>query len=144
EKNFGLAISPKGDTLYITNSLASGVSAMDVETGKIKAHVKFTDKSEDGWPYGPRQVIYAPEQHALYVGGVGDPGLIWLLDAETLEVRNTIRKAGKWVTGLLLDESSKRLYSANGDGEVLVIDTSSNTILERWTPGDGKPYLLLN
>ncbi|MGB6104324.1 MAG: YncE family protein [Pusillimonas sp.] len=144
EKNFGLALSPQGDTLYITNSLASGLSAMDTETGKIKARVKFTERSKDDSAYGPRQVIYDPEQKALYVGGVGDPGIIWLVDAETLAVRATIPNAGKWVTGLLLDQASQRLYSANGDGEVLVIDTRENRILERWTPGDGKPYLLLN
>ena len=144
EKNFGLAVSPDGQTLYITNSLASGMSAMDTNTGKIKATVKFTGQGKDGFPYGPRQVISAPGQNALYVGGVGDPGLIWLVDAETLQVRSTIANAGKWVTGLLLDEASQRLYTANGDGEVLVIDTATNTIQERWTPGDGNEYLLLN
>lgn len=144
EKNFGLAVNPSGDTLYITNSLASGLSAMDTKTGKIKAQVKFTERSKDDTPYGPRQIAYAPGQNALYVGGVGDPGIIWLVDAETLEVRATIPNAGKWVTGLLLDEASQRLYSANGDGEILVIDTGTNTITERWTPDDGKTYLLLN
>lgn len=144
EKDFGLAVNPEGDTLYVTNSLASGLSALDTKTGKIKAQVKFTEQSKDGSAYGPRQVIYDPEQKALYVGGVGNPGIIWLVDAETLAVRATIPNAGKWVTGLLLDKETQRLYSANGDGEVLVIDTRENRILERWTPGDGKPYLLLN
>jgi len=144
EKNFGLAVSPEGDSLYITNSLASGLSVMDTKTGSIKAHLKFTERSKDSSAYGPRQVIYDPGQKALYVGGVGDPGIIWLVDAETLTVRATIPDAGKWVTGLLLDNASGRLYAANGDGEVLVIDTRENRIVERWTAGDGKPYLLLN
>src|SRR5690606_3217309 len=96
EKNFGLAVSPTGDTLYITNSLGHGVSAMDTKSGKIKAHIAFAEKGKDGWPYGPRQVIPAPGQNAVYVGAVGNPGIIWLLDAETLQVRHTINNAGKW------------------------------------------------
>src|SRR5690606_29152374 len=64
EKDFGLAVNPEGDTLYVTNSLASGLSALDTKTGKIKAQVKFTEQSKDGSAYGPRQVIYDPEQKA--------------------------------------------------------------------------------
>jgi len=144
EKNFGLAMDPSGETLYITNSLNASVSAMDTGTGRIKTRTKFTERSKDGSAYGPRKVIYDETQKALYVGGVGDPGVIWRLDADTLQVEAVIQNAGKWVTGLALDPDEHRLYAANGGGEVLVIDTRENRILERWTPGDGQEWLLLN
>lgn len=144
DENFGLAMDPSGKTLYITNSLNAGVSALDTETGRIKAQTTFTERSKDGSAYGPRKIIYDESQKALYVGGVGDPGVIWQVDAATLQVKAVIQNAGKWVTGLLLDSDAHRLYAANGGGEVLVIDTQENRILERWTPGDGKEWLLLN
>lgn len=143
-KNFGLAMNPSGDTLYITNSLDAGVSALDTKTGKLKGRTRFTEHSKDGSAYSPRKLVFDQGQNALYVGGVGDPGIIWLIDASTLEVKATIQNAGKWVTGLVLDPTEHRLYAANGGGEILVIDTQDNRILERWTPGDGKEWLLLN
>ncbi|MGB6008658.1 YncE family protein [Castellaniella sp.] len=144
DKNFGLAMNPSGTTLFITNSLDASVSAMDTASGRIKMRTKFTERSKDGSAYGPRKVIYDAAQKALYVGGVGDPGVIWHIDADTLQVKSVIQNAGKWVTGLLLDPETHRLYAANGGGEVLVIDTRESRILERWTPGDGKEWLLLN
>lgn len=143
-KNFGLALDPTGTTLYVTNSLSSAVSALDIATGEIKARLKFDDKSADGTPYGPRQVAFDTASDALYVGGVGDPGLIWIIDPQTLALRGKIEQAGKWVTGLLPDPDNNRLYAANGDGEVLVIDTREKRIVQRWTVGDGKEALLLN
>ncbi|WP_322999572.1 hypothetical protein [Castellaniella sp.] len=144
DKNFGLATNPEGTALYITNSLDSSVSALDTASGRITMRTKFTERSKDGSAYGPRKVIYDPARKALYVGGVGDPGVIWHVDAETLQVKTVIPNAGKWVTGLLLDPEEHRLYAANGSGEVLVIDTQEDRIIDRWTPGDGKEWLLLN
>ena len=144
KKNFALALNPAGDTLYATNSLESGITSFDAKTGEVKARLKFEDKASDGTPYGPRQIIYQPDGDLLYVGGVGAPGLIWVVDAKKMTLVKTIADAGKWVTGLLLDPENKRLYSANGDGEILVIDSAQNKILSRWTPGDDKPHLLLN
>lgn len=143
-KNFGAATNPAGDTLYVTNSLSSGISAVDVKTGEVKAHLKFDDRSADGTPLGPRQIIYDAAGDTLYVGGVGDPGVIWVVDAKTLTLRTRIPNAGKWVTGLLIDPATRRLYAANGGGEVLVIDTATHRIQARWKPGDGQEYLLLN
>lgn len=143
-RNFALAIDAKGETLYVTNSVERGLTAIDAVTGEVKARLRFDDKASDGTNYGPRQVILDEASGTLYVGGVGAPGLIWVVDAATLTLRATIGDAGKWVTGLLHDPAAGRLYAANGDGEVLVIDTASNEIQQRWTPNDGKEYLLLN
>jgi len=144
EKNYGLTVDPSGAMLYITNSTSQGVSAMDTKTGRIVARTAFKGVGRDGFPYGTRKVRYDERQQAVYVSGVGNPGKIWLLDGKTLETRATIENAGKWVTGLLLDPAADRLYAANGDGEILVIDTRDNRIAERWKTGDGKEWLLLN
>ncbi|KAF1021473.1 MAG: putative protein YncE [Paracidovorax wautersii] len=147
-KNFGATTNPAGDTLYVTNSLSSGISAIDVKSGEVKARLKFSDLGPEKKPLGPRQIIYSAANDTLYVGGVGNPGVIWVVDAKTLKLKTRITNAGKWVTGLLLDPAAKRLYAANGGGEVLVINTTTNKIQARWTPGPdekgNKEYLLLN
>lgn len=143
-KNFGLAADADGATLYATNSIDSGITAFDATTGEVKGRLRFEERASDGSRYGPRQVIHDPATGTLYVGGVGDPGVIWVVDAATLTLRTTIQNAGKWVTGLLLDREAGRLYAANGDGEVLVVDTATHAIAQRWKPGGDEEALLLN
>ena len=141
-KNFALTIDAAGDTLFVTNSLDGGLTRIDLRTGKVEKRLKFNEMGRDGHPVNPRQVIL--HDGNLYVGGVGDPGVIWVVDAKTLTLKARIPNAGKWVTGLLYSEDTGRLYAANGSGEVLVINPRTRKIEQRWTPGDGGKYLLLN
>lgn len=144
ESNFGLVTNASGDTLYVTNSLAAAVSKVELkEDGKIE-RVRFSNTSFDDTKMGPRTIRHDPQQGRVYVGAVGAPAVIWVLDDRTLDLVETIENAGKWVTGLLVDSASHRLYAANGDGEVMVVNTQTNKIEQRWKPAGVKPALLLN
>ncbi len=81
----------------------------------MEKRLKFNEMGRDGHPVNPRQVIL--HDGLLYVGGVGDPGVIWVVDAKTLTLKARIPNAGKWVTGLLYSEDTGRLYAANGSGK---------------------------
>jgi len=141
-KNFAMTLSPDGQTVYVTNSLDGGISAISAADGKIKKRLMFTERNKEGFPFGAREILL--HEGTLYVGGVGDPGVIWVVDAETLKLKKTIKNAGQWVTGLLWSEQTDRLYAANGGGEILVINPHSNKIEKRWKPLGDKPALLLN
>lgn len=141
-KNFAMTLSPDGQTLYVTNSLDGGISAINTADGKIKKRLMFTERNKEGFPFGAREILL--HEGTLYVGGVGDPGVIWVVDAETLKLKKTIKNAGQWVTGLLWSEQTDRLYAANGGGEILVINPHGNKIEKRWKPLGNKPALLLN
>ncbi|WP_220711163.1 YncE family protein [Enterobacter cancerogenus] len=141
-KNFAMTISPDGQTLYVTNSLDGGISAISTADGKIQQRLMFTERNKEGFPFGAREIML--HDGTLYVGGVGDPGVIWVVDAKTLKLKKTIKNAGQWVTGLLWSEQMDRIYAANGGGEILVINPRSNKIEKRWKPLGDKPALLLN
>ncbi len=141
-KNFAMTISPDGQTVYVTNSLDGGISAINTADGKVKKRLMFTERNEEGFPFGAREILL--HEGTLYVGGVGDPGVIWVVDAETLKLKKTIKNAGQWVTGLMWSEQTDRLYAANGGGEILVINPHTNKIEKRWKPLGDKPALLLN
>ncbi|TCV98720.1 YncE family protein [Biostraticola tofi] len=141
-KNFGVASDPQGKTLYITNSLDGGVSALDTATGKVTGRLLFKERNDKGFPYGAREILW--HQGSLYIGGVADPGVIWVVDATSLKLKTRINNAGKWVTGLLYSEQTQRLYAANGGGEILVINPRNNRIETRWKPLGNKEALLLN
>lgn len=141
-KNFAMAMSPDGQTVYVTNSLDGGISAVSTADGKVKKRLMFTERNKEGFPFGAREILL--HDGLLYVGGVGDPAVIWVVDANTLKLKKTIKNAGQWVTGLLWSEQTDRLYAANGGGEILVINPHSHKIEKRWKPLGDKPALLLN
>ncbi|MDC6111064.1 YncE family protein [Serratia rubidaea] len=141
-KNFGVAMDPQGKTLYVTNSLDGGVSALDIASGKITGRLLFSERNDKGFPYGAREILW--HDGRLFIGGVADPGVIWVVDAKTLKLKKRINNAGKWVTGLHYSAQTGRLYAANGGGEILVINPHSYAIEQRWRPLGEKPALLLN
>lgn len=141
-KNFGTALSSDGKTLYVTNSLDGGVSAIDTSTGKVRSRLLFPERNEKGFPYGAREILL--HNGLLYIGGVADPALVWVVDAKTLTLKTRIKNAGKWVTGLHWSDQTRRLYVANGGGEILVINPRNNRIEQRWKPLGEKEALLLN
>lgn len=141
-KNFGAAISPDGSTLYVTNSLDGGISALDTATGKVKTLTLFKERNKEGFPYGAREILL--HDGLLYVGGVADPAVIWVVDASTMKLKKRIDNAGKWVTGLHYSAQTQRLYAANGGGEILVINPTTQRIEQRWAPLGVDKALLLN
>ncbi len=144
-RNLGMTLSPDGTRLYVTNSLDHALTAIDLESNKVVTRLHFTeDTDENGHRYGPRQVLYDAQRDVLYVGAVGDPAVIWVVDAKTLALRHTIRNAGRWVTGLLLHPGNGDLYAANGSGEILRIDPDSHRITQRFKPAGDTPAILLN
>ena len=141
-KNFGMAISPDGKTVYVTNSLDGGLSALNTADGKVKNRVLFPERNPEGFPYGARQVLL--HNGLLYIGAVADPAVIWVVDAETLKLKTRIKNTGKWMTGLHYSEVTQRIYAANGGGEILVIHPRNQHVEKRWQPLGEQPALLLN
>lgn len=141
-KNFGMLIDPDGSALYATNSLDGGISKIDPENGKVLKRLMFSERNDKGFPFGAREIFWHEGQ--LYIGGVGDPGVIWVVDAKTMKLKTRIKNAGKWVTGIIYSSVTDRIYAANGGGEILVINPRSHKIEKRLTAGDGKEYLFLN
>ncbi|ELY2795724.1 YncE family protein [Cronobacter dublinensis] len=141
-KNFGIATAPDGKTVWVTNSLDGGISALDTATGKITGRLLFGERNEKGFPSGAREILW--HDGLLYVGAVADPAVIWVVDAKTLKLKKRIKNAGKWVTGLHFSPATQRIYAANGGGEILVINPTTQRIEKRWKPLGDKPALLLN
>ena len=143
-RNFALAMRPDGKRLYAANSIEHALTEIDLETNTVVNRLRFEERDSDGRGYGPRQVVYDGNHDVLYVGAVGDPAVIWVVDAATLQLRHTIRDAGKWLTGLLVHPKSGDLYAANGSGEILRIDTRTFRITHRYKPAGEREALLLN
>ena len=142
-KNFGMARSDDGSVFYTTNSLDGSISKVDAGTGKVLQRLDLGGgKDKKGEPAGAREMLLHGDQ--LYIGRVADPGFITVVDTRTFKIKTTIKNAGKWVTGIIYSPLTNKIYAANGNGEILVINPASHKIEQRWKPQDGKSYLFLN
>ncbi|MGP4131094.1 hypothetical protein OJE16_15610 [Pantoea tagorei] len=96
-KNFGMTMNQDGSLLYVTNTLDGGVSKIDPVKGKVLARTLFSERNEKGFPFGAREIFLHNDQ--LYIGGVGDPGVIWVVDAQSMKLKSRIKKRrqmGHW------------------------------------------------
>jgi DNA-binding beta-propeller fold protein YncE len=130
----GLAVSPDGKRLLVTNVQNDSVSLVELETGKIterdlRPGVIDPAKSGEAGGTFPRAVAWTDDTHA-YVVSERDRQIIALtLSAAAIEVGPRIATVGQPV--YLLKGPGPRLYAAlDNTDAALVIDTTTNEILE--------------
>lgn len=146
-KPFGATINNATQTLWFGNTTNSAVTAIDAKTGDVKGRLVLDDRqrSETVKPLQPRELVADDTTNSVYITGIGKESVIWVVDGATLKLKDTITGTGKFSTGLALDAQAKRLYTTNGDGELLTIDTATNKIIERKKlQDDGKEHFYLN
>ncbi|MBK4716222.1 MULTISPECIES: 7-bladed beta-propeller protein YncE [Tenebrionibacter/Tenebrionicola group] len=132
-KPFGAAVNRKTGVLYFGNTTSSAVTAIDAKTGDVTGRLILDarKRSKDVRPLAPRELVVDENTNTLYIGGLGESSVLWVVDGETLTLRATLTGLGKMNTGLAIDSDINRLYTTNADGEFITIDTASNSVLSR-------------
>ncbi|EPZ4751730.1 7-bladed beta-propeller protein YncE [Klebsiella quasipneumoniae] len=146
-KPFGAAINHATGTLWFGNTVDSTVTAIDAKTGAVKGRLVLDERqrSETVRPLQPRELAVNEQTNTIYITGLGKESVIWVVDGATLKLKTTITGTGAMATGLAIDPQAKRLYTTNADGELLTIDSESNTIVSRKKLlDDGKAHFYLN
>lgn len=93
--------------------------------GEMKIH-------DDNRPPAPRELAVDEQTNTVYVSGVNrKDSVLWVVDGDSLVVKQTLHGLGKLNTGLAIDNQNHRLYTSNGDGEFITIDSQNNSILSR-------------
>jgi DNA-binding beta-propeller fold protein YncE len=130
----GLAVSPDGKRLLVTNLQNDSASLVELETSKITEQdlrPGVIDPAKSGETGGtfPRAVTWVDDEHA-YVASERDRQIIALTVSDgAIQVGARIPTVGQPV--YLLKGSGARLYVAlDNTDAALVIDTASNTVLE--------------
>jgi YVTN family beta-propeller protein len=104
----------------VTSEVAGEISKLDVANNTVvqKASLAAIDGVK------PKGVLLSPDEKTLYIS-TGRANQIAVLDAATLEIRNTI-EVGSRVWGIALSRDGSRLYAANGvSGTLSVVDTAA-------------------
>ncbi|EGO8728437.1 YncE family protein [Escherichia coli] len=146
-KPFGATINNTTQTLWFGNTVNSAVTAIDAKTGEVKGRLVLDDRkrTEEVRPLQPRELVADDATNTVYISGIGNESVIWVVDGENIKLKTAIQNTGKMSTGLALDSKGKRLYTTNADGELITIDTADNKILSRKKLlDDGKEHFFIN
>ena len=145
-KPFGAAINSKTDTLFFGNTVNNSVTAIDGKTGEVKGRLVLDarQRTETVKPLAPRELVADAATDTLYITGLGESSVVWVVDGKDLTLRTTITETGKYGTGLALDAAASRLYVTNADGELVTIDTKTNKVLTRKKLDEAKEHFFLN
>ena len=132
-KPFGMAVNHITGTLFLGNTTNSAVTSVDVKTGDVKKSLVLDERkrTKEVRPFAPRELVVNEATNTLYVGGLGESSVLWVVDGNDLTLRTTIEGLGKFATGLAIDAKASRIYMTNADNEFIVIDTGTNKVISR-------------
>ena len=125
----GLAISPEGNSLYVTCNLSRRVAVLNARTGMQTGEL----------PTGlfPFAVALDRPGHKAYVTNWGDNSLA-VVDTATNRVEKRVSTGGL-PTALAVAANGRRVYIANANSDtVSVFDTATNTVVQNLSVA---PYL---
>jgi YVTN family beta-propeller protein len=143
-KPFGMAVNHATNTLFIGNTTSSAVTAIDAKTGEVKKSLVLDERkrSKEVRPFAPRELVVNEATNTVYIGGLGESSVLWVVDGDSLTLKNTVEGLGKFATGLAIDEKAARVYMTNADNELIVIDSAANKVVSRTKLQEGEHFYL--
>ena len=141
---FATVLDEESQTLYVGNTLEGSVTLIDTRTGKEQALIQLADTSNPKDIAHTREMVLDKQHHRLYVTGVVEKGIVWVVDTKKRKLINTLTNMGEYPTGLALDAEKNRLYVVNGRNELITVDTQSDTIVSRFSVEPEKKHFFLN
>jgi YVTN family beta-propeller protein len=118
----GIAITPDGNTLVVSNSGSASVSIIDANASQVVATISLPAGSS---PYG---VAVTPDDKRAYVANYVNPGSIFVIDLTSRALIATI-PGGNQPIHLAMSPDGSLVYATNFAGNtVSVIDTLTNTV----------------
>lgn len=141
---FATALDEDNHILYVGNTLEGSVTLIDTQTGKELAVIQLSDTSNPKEIAHTRELALDKKNHRLYVSGVVEKGIVWVVDTRKRTLIHTLTNMGEYPTGLAVDAEKNRLYVVNGRNELITVDTQSNTIASRFSIQPEKKHFFLN
>ncbi|MFC4908014.1 YncE family protein [Actinomadura gamaensis] len=124
----GVAVTPDGRTLLVTNPRAGDTWLLDAASGKVRAKVSTPDQ-----PWG---VAVTPDGRKAYVARM-NAGSVAVLDLRSRKVTGQVR-AGKLPAPVAITPDGKEAWVGNVfSGGVSVIDTASDRVTTTIVGGTG-------
>ncbi len=117
----GLALSPDGAMLYVTENLGDSLAVVDLASARVRARV-----ATPRYPYG---VVVTPDGDVFVSSWTGSVVSVFRPAGAGLEPVGTI-PAGRHPSAMTLDRAGTRLYVASASTDrVTVIDTRARRVI---------------
>jgi YVTN family beta-propeller protein len=128
----GIALSPNGATLYVTNPDAGTVAAIDAASGKVVASASGLAE--------PYSVTVTPSGSTLYVADMNSDS-VSVLSAATMKASATV-SVGRLPMSVTTSPDGSQVWVGNGyTGDVSVISTATNSVVATLAQGTGTSNL---
>jgi YVTN family beta-propeller protein len=129
----GIAVSPDGKTLYVTDSTGSSVKVIDARTGRVTGSISVGDTPWDD--------VISSNGSTLYVANMNSDS-VSVISTATGKVTDTISITGDPDTLALTPDGSQLWVAQQTLAFVDVIDTSDNSLVSDFNlAGTGTKYL---
>lgn len=141
---FATALDEENQVLYVGNTLEGSVTLVDTRSGKELAILQLSEAKNPKDIVHTREMVLDKQHHRLYVSGVAEKGIVWVVDTQKREKIATLENMGQYPTGMAVDANKNRLYVVNGRNELITLDTTNHQIINRFTIEPDKKHFFLN
>ncbi|WP_457808520.1 YncE family protein [Kushneria sp. EE4] len=132
EQIHGLALDQQRDVLYMVNTRGGTLTALDAKSGETLKTLTLVDdaaREGDKRPPQPRLAAVDEKRNLIYVTGVADEGVVWVVNGEDMTLADTFENVGAQPAGLALDHEHQRIFvTLLGENRVAAIDTDSGEV----------------
>jgi len=147
ESVFDVVLNENGSRLYAVHTTDHAFSVIDPVSGTVKNTVTLTRERtpEDKDSIIVIRKIAVDERNGrLFLAETTWPhGALFVVDARTLAVEKILPDVGLFAMGTAMDVAGNRLFIGNMDHEILVLDTRSLDIVQRWPVNVDQPLSLV-
>lgn len=119
-KPVDVAISPDGTRAYVANKGSDSVAVIDTKANAVVGTVPVGKE--------PAGIAVSPDGHRVYVSNFGDE-TVSVVDTGTNSVFGPPITVGKEPDGVAISPDGTRLFVAQRSGNVAIVDTSTNTVV---------------
>lgn len=130
----GLALDQQRDMLYMIDTRGGTMTALDAKSGKpfktltLAGEAGREDKQR---PPQPRLAAVDKDSNLIYVTGVADEGVVWVVNGNDMTLARTFKNVGSRPAGLALDTDHQRIYiTLLGENRIVAIDTDSGEVVK--------------
>jgi len=146
ETVFDVVLSEDGSRLYAVHSTDHAFSVVDLDSREVTHTVRLTRErppEEEAATIVLRKLVPDERNQRLFLAETTWPqGALYVVNANTLEVETIVPGIGLFAMGMALDAAGQRLFIANMDHDIIVLDTRSLEIVQRWKVNVDQPLSL--
>ncbi|MBJ7263262.1 MAG: YncE family protein [Burkholderiaceae bacterium] len=143
---FGVALDDAKNRLYVGNTVDLSVTVVDTQHNRVVRTIQLMGKkkSANGRPaytHDLRELVVDSANNRLYVTGHSEQGsVLFVVDTRRNRVIKTIPGLGNAkAPGLVLDAEGGRVFTSNLLGEVVVVDTKTQVVTQRFQTQSDQP-----